>query len=585
MSRCGFIHRLLLPSLLLGLVLAAGCTKEEWRRLFDTEEKGSQPEPVTGARVSSVALQGTIGQLVTIDGLRLNHVRGFGLVIDLIDTGGSDGPEIVKNYLAKEIRRWQEPSQQGLSLKDLLESRDAAMVEVTGLIPAAARKGDRFDVVIRALGTQTKSLVGGRLVLCNLKLYAESSSGVIEGATLATAAGPVFVSPLEVDGKPAEKVDLRTGWVLGGGIAKEDRRVRLVLNDPRYSIAQQIVSRLNGRYAMADPVAVGKSPSFVDLRIPAKFHDRKRLFLERILFTTLNAGDGFLDRRAKDLAGAIIQPAAEYESIGLAWEAIGPICLPVIRELYNHATPEVSYTAGRTGMRLGDQQGMEIAAKWAKEPSFPLREQAINELGDAVDMYGAGEHLRKLLSDPDVLTRLRAYKALRQRPHPAIESKVLYQDNLILDVVDSSGPYLIYVQRSMAPRVAVFGLQMSCRPPAIFPGERHDGRRIQTQISAEAGSNSLTVIFNNKRTGRNSPPLTAPLNVAGLIEFLGGTPLKSESGEWTGLGAPYSEIVDILALFCDEGARTISATFIAEDLTGEGDQRPDGDRERKETEY
>ncbi len=585
MSMREFIQCLLLPALLLGLLCNGGCTKEEWRRLFDTGDKGLQPEPSTEARVSSVALQGTIGQLVTIDGLRLNHVRGFGLVIDLIDTGGSDGPEIVKNYLAKEIRRWQDPSQQSLSLKELLESRDAAMVEVTGLIPAAARKGDRFDVVIRALGTQTKSLVGGRLVLCNLKLYSESPSGVIEGATLATAAGPVFVSPFEPDGSLADKVDLRTGWVLGGGITKEDRRVRLVLNDPRYSIAQQIVARLNGRYGTTDPVAVGQSPSFVDLRIPGKFRERKRLFLERILFTTLNAGESFLDRRAKDLAEAIIQPDAEYESIGLAWEAIGPICLPVVRELYKHDTPEVAYYAGRTGMRLGDQQGMEIAAKCAKDASFSLRDQAINELGDAVDMYSAGEHLRKLLDDPDMLIRLRAYKGLRQRPHRAIQSKALYQDNFILDIVDSSGPYLVYVQRTEVPRIAVFGSQMSCRPPAIFPGERRDGRRIQTQISAEAGSESLTVILNNKRTGRNSPPLKAPLNVAKLIEFLGGTPVKNESGDWTGLGVPYSEIVEILALFCDDRVKTISATFIAEDLTGEDEQRPDGDRERKETEY
>jgi hypothetical protein len=576
---------LLLPGLLISLLCCCGCTQEEWRRLFDTEDKGSQPDPSTDGRVSSVAVAGSIGRLVTIDGLRLNHVRGFGLVVDLVDTGGSDGPEVVKNYLAKEIRRWQEPSQQSLSLKELLESRDAAMVEVTGLVPAAARKGDRFDVVIRALGTQTKSLVGGRLVLCNLKLYAESPSGVIEGKTLATAAGPVFVSPLETDGKLADKVDLRTGWVLGGGLATEDRRVRLVLNDPRYSIAQQIVARVNGRYSTTDPVAVGQSPSFVDLRIPDKFQQRKRLFLERVLFTTLQAGDSFLERRAKDLVEAINQPGAEYESIGLAWEAIGPICLSVVKELYNNSTPEVAYYAGRTGMRLGDSRGMEVVATFAKDAKFALRDQAINELGEAVDMFGAGEHLRKLLDDPDVLTRLRAYKALRLRPHPAIESRVLYQDNLILDVVNSSGPYLIYVQRSMAPRIAVFGSQMSCRPPAIFPGERHDGRRVQTQISALEGSDSLTVIYNNKRTGLNSPPLPVPLNVARLIEFLGATPVKDDQGQWKGLGASYSEIVDVLASFCEERARVIPATFIAEDLTGEGEQRPDDERERKESEY
>jgi hypothetical protein len=562
------VQRLAAIVVIAGVIAFVGCTKEEWRRLVEKDDKSSQPEPVSPSAVSSVAVAGTIGQLVTIDGLRLTHVRGYGLVVDLVDTGGSDGPEIVKNYLTKEIRRWQDPSQTGISLQEMLDSRDAAMVEVTGLVPAAAKKGDRFDVVIRALGAQTKSLVGGRLVLSSLKLYADTPTGVIEGTTLATAAGPVFVSPLDVDGKLAKKVDLRMGWVLGGGIAKEDRRVRLVLNDPRYSSAQQIVSRLNARYSTTAPVAVGQSPSFVDLHIPEKFLAHKRMFLERILFTTMIGGESFLDQRTKDLAEAIVKPEAEYESIGLAWEAIGQTCLPTLKELYTHTTPEVNFYAARTGMRLGDQRAVELVAKHAKDLGSALRNQAIDELGLATDMYGAGEHLRKLLDDPDANVRIRAYKALRQRPHKAIRSTVLYQDNLILDVVDSNGPYMLYVQRSMAPRVAVFGAQMACKPPAIYPGEKRDARRIQTQISAAAAADSLTVIFNNKRSHKNSPPLTLPLTVADLVEFLGGTPVHAEGDQVLGLGAPYSEIVDVLAVFCDENSKTIPAVFVAEDLEG-----------------
>jgi hypothetical protein len=357
-----------------------------------------------------------------------------------------------------------------------------------------------------------------------------------------------------------------------------------VLNDPRYSVAQQIVARLNGRYSADDPMAVGQSPSFVDLHIPEKFLLHKRMFLERILFTTLSANEALLTQRTKDLAEAIVQPKAEYESIGLAWEAIGATCLPTVKELYTHATPEVSYFAGRTGMRLGDQRGMEVVAKHAREVGSELRNQAIDELGLATDMYSAGEHLRKLLDDHDANIRIRAYKALRQRPHKGIQSRVLYQDNLILDIVDSTGPFLIYVQRSMVPRIAVFGAQMSCKPPAIYPGEKRDARRIQTQISAAEGADSLTVIYNNKRTRKNSPPLTVSLLVTDLIEFLGGTPVRDENGKFRGLGAPYSEIVDVLAMFCDPDTKTIPATFVAEDLEGKEEVKDESERERKESE-
>lgn len=585
MPRAATACRLLAVSAVLLMVVAAACTKEEWRRLMDMKGKGSQPEPTSQPAPANIAVQGTIGQLVTIDGLRLTQVRGFGLVVDLVDSGGSDGPEIVKNYLIKEMRRHQDPSDPGASSKDILESKDTAMVEVTGFIPAVAKKGERFDVILRALGTQTKSLVGGRLVLCTLKLYAETPKGVIEGAALATASGPVFVSPLDLEGKSVKNVDLREGLVMGGGMAKEDRRVRLVLNDPRYSVAQQIVARINGRYSTSDPIAVGQSPSFVDLHIPDKFRDRKRLFLERVLFTTLVANEGYLEQKTRELAEAIAGSDAEYESIGLAWEAIGQTCLSVVRELYNHPTPEVCYYAGRTGMRLGDQRGMEVVARFAKDSSSSLRDQAIDELGMAEDMYGAGEHLRKLLDDPSTGVRIRAYKALRRRPHRAIQSKVLYQDNLILDVVESTGPHLVYVQRSMTPRIAVFGEQMSCRPPAMFPGERKDGRRIQTQLSAKEGDENLTLIFTNKRTDRHSPPLSVSTNVAKLIEFLGGTPLRNAEGEVQALGTPYSEIVDILATFCDEKTKTIPAAFIAEDLTGREEYKEAEERERKESEY
>jgi hypothetical protein len=178
--------------------------------------------------------------------------------------------------------------------------------------------------------------------------------------------------------------------------------------------------------------------------------------------------------------------------------------------------------------------------------------------------------------------RVRTYKALRRRPHPAIKSRILYEDNLILDVVGSSGPYLIYVQRSAAPRIAIFGREMRCRPPAMYPGERRDDRLLHTQISARPGDEALTLIFKNKRSGAVSPKLSGPLKVADLIAFLGGTPIAGEDGELRALGVPYSEIVDIVYVFCDTGV--IPAKFIAEDLTGAAAEL-DQPRERDESEY
>jgi flagellar basal body P-ring protein FlgI len=566
--------------------LLAGCAKGEWEQFaesFRHDAKKEQPLASPTGQGKTKAAEGTIGPLVTIEGLQLTEVRGYGLVVDLVDTGGRDGPEVVKKYIQKEVRRRQDIGMPGIPVANLFNDLDAAMVEVKGWIPAGAQKGDRFDVVIDALGSQTTSLVGGRLVLCDLKLYAETPSGIIEGKTLATASGPIFVSPFDREGRPTDKIDLRKqAWVLGGGLVKEPRRIRLTLNDPRYSIAQQIVTRINGRFGGVDPLADARSASFVDLKIPPEYKGRKRVFLEQVMHTTLNSNPVMLEKRAKDLVVEATHPDAEFETIALAWESIGRSVIPFIRDLYNHKLPETTYYAGRTGMRLLDNGGMEAVAKHARDPQSHYRMAAIEELGYAVTMYGAGQALKDLLDDPDEEVRIAAYIGLRRRPHPAVTRQVMDQDNLILDMVDSNGPHMIYVQRLDQPVIAVFGRQTRCAPPAIFPDpDRNDKRRLLTTIGAQTGSNHLTIVYKNKRTGQVSPQLKAPLDVGELVRFLADSRQMDGKEFVAGLSVPYSEVLDILQSFCGHG--TIASRFVVEQGAG----RPEGSSEedRPESEY
>jgi len=580
----GAAHRLILLLLICGLLAPACATQEEWNRFWDQhKDKGQQPDAMPAPILNTTGLRGTVGQLVTIDGLRLTQVRGYGLVVGLVDSGGSDGPDIVKQYMVKEIRRHQEIGAPGFPAGEILGGRDAVMVAVTGLIPAGAKKGDRFDVVATALGSQAKSLVGGRLVLCDLKLYADTPQGILEGKTLATASGPVFVSPFDRAGRATSKVDLRTGTVLGGGVVMEPRKIRLVLNDPRYSTAQQIMNRINSRFAGVDPLADAKSPDSIDLEIPDEMRDRKTLFLERVLHTTISDSPSFLEKRAEDLGEEIVEPGAELESIGVAWEAIGKIILPHVRAHYADASQESSYFAGRTGMRLGDASGLKVVAEHALSPQSPFRLSAIHELGYAVKLHSAGECLRKLLDDHDDDIRIRAYLALRKHNHSAITTQVLDSDNLILDVVDSRGPFLVYVQRLGELRIALFGKQMRCIPPAIFPGERNDGRALRTLITAAQGDSHLTVIYTNKQNGAQSPPLVAPLVVSDLVRFLADRFDMNDHRDPTGLALPYSEVVDILYACCKTGP--IAAGFITEEMEASAKTDEDGQRQRQESEY
>lgn len=564
--------------------LLAGCAEAEWTRFFDSfKDKGEQPKAAPRDKVGTVSLQDTIGQLVTVEGLRLQRVRGYGLVVNLAGAGGTDAPKAVKDHLAAEMRRRQPIGAPGTPAQDWLESRDAAVVEVTGLIPSAAEKGTRFDVAVRSMGEQCKSLMGGRLVLCDLSLYSDTPGGVISGQTLATAAGPLFISPFGRGSEAATKVNPRIGVVLGGGTVVKPRKVRLVLNDPRYSDAVRIRNRINSVYGTLDSIADAKSPTMIELTVPPEHRLRKKLFLDYVGHTTLISSEGFLQQRTNELAAEIQQSDANYESIAVAWEAIGRSTLPVVQSLYDNALAPARYYSGRTGLRMGDKAGMEVVATFAADESSVFRDQAIEELGHAVKMYAAGEHLRKLLDGNDMQTRIKAYRALRLHQHPSIRSTVLDEDNLMLDVVDCKGPPLIYAQRTLAPRLAIFGSDLACRPPAMYPNGADRDWEPRIQISADRKSKGLTVIYKNRANSKTSPPMNAPARVADLVKFLGGKPTQDASGQFMGLAVPYCEILDVIVQMCDSG--TIPAKLEVERATASDVLDYEKPREREESEY
>lgn len=544
-------HWLIPLAIVLFLLSGAKCSETDWINMFDKWGKqDKQPEPELTTAPATAARRNTIGPLVNIQGMERNAVRGFGLVVDLVDTGGSDGPEIVRNYLVKEIRRRAEIGNDGINASEFLDSKDTAMVELEAFMPGGAEKNERFDVRVRALGTETSSLVGGRLVLATLQIWAATPTGVLASRPQAIAAGPVFVSPFDRQGRPTESVDLRWGTVLGGGIVKEPRKVRLVLNDPRHSVARAAERVINSRWGGSEKFAEGESSSYIEIHIPRNMLHQKRLFLERLLYTPLNSDPAFMDSRMNQLIAALKGGGGNPNGIGLALEAIGKQVVPKVAELLDSSSADTQFYAARTLLRLGEREGAIGVGKHAQADGDKYQLEAIRELGRADRVYAAGEQLRRILDSDNTDARIAAYKALRRRPHPAIKSYVLDRDNLILDVIDCRGRDLVYAQQSNEPRMAIFGKRMMLLPPAIFPGVRDDGRFNATQLSANKGDHNLTLVYRNKHTGATSPPLKAPLGVPELVRFLGAAPKRTGSSV-SGFAIAYSEILDILSAFSE----------------------------------
>jgi len=568
------------------LVLAVPCCGgPEWEWPDWTKPKQEKPAAPAGVRTAAESqdpsLQGTIRSYAYVEGMRKIRVRGYGIVGNLANTGGSDSPDVIRKYLEKEIRRRNSVQDLNVDPREIFSDKQFAPVVVTAEIPAAVNKGARFDVIVRALGNQTTSLEDGYLFFCELKPFRETPRGIIEGRTVAEAHGPIYISPFGSEETASTPTDPRIGRVLGGGVLKEDRRLRLVLNSPSYTMARMVRDRLNGRYGGAGQVADAVSPTTIPLSVPGEHREDAAHFMELVLHTIVQGDPPALQRRAAELAEAITHPMASYEDIALTWEAIGRTIVPILQRLYDHRTEAAAYYAARTGLRLGDELAVEVIGHHAGDAKSPFREQAVRELTHAADLHRTSDRLRMLLRDPDNRIRILAYEGLRRRRDRAIETRILADQDLVLDVIDcgteNAEAHLIYARQSEEQRLAVFGRSVTVRPPVMYS----DRREVVT-ISARANDDHVRVIRGDPVHHRTSDPQKAPLALPDLLQFLGGA-VRAEGDRVEGLGLSYAVVVDTLDKLTKSG--TLPATLILErpklsEATGRMTRR-----ERKESEF
>jgi len=543
-----------------------------WQRLTNkrsANEQASQAGAQTDqaalqARVQSAAIRDTIGAAAWLEGGRLMRVRGYGIVTGLGERGSRECPRRIREALITEMRK-----RYGLGLRtrglghldpaELIDSLDTAVVAVHGEIPAASLKGTHFDVLVEALDrTQTVSLEGGHLLECDLRLYRLAGTGaVLEGKVLARAFGPVFVESFDEQAGSAAGANPRRGYVIGGGVSLEDRRVRLGLAQPGYALATRIQDRINERFGFSPKVADAVSPGQVNLIIPERFRGRESRFLQVLMHLYLPRQPGFVEQRARELADEILSPLAPYEDISLAWEGIGRPALEVIQPLYSHEDEAVRFYAARAGLRIGDELAVPVLRDHARDAGSPYRLLAVRELGDARPIPAATRALRALVDEADPDVRVAAYEGLRKHPDGGIASTPVGSGSFVLEVVPTRGRYLIFAKRSISRRIAVFGQHLRCEPPLFYCAR--DGA---ITIHARAKDEHLTLIRKTPFTGRFSEPIEASFDVAELIRMLGDDPVTDDSGKVRGLRLDYGHVIDAIRTLCRDGA--IPAEFLLE---------------------
>lgn len=466
-------------------------------------------------------------------------VQGYGIVAGLSGTGSEQCPPQIRNYLRQYIIS-QLPKDSSVSPDQMLDSPDTAIVRIGGLLPAAAAKGETFDLQITPVtGTKTSSLAGGRLYTADMVLAAGSK-------TVATAQGPIFLDML---GEPQPT----TGYVIGGGRVSNAYDIALALYRPDFGAANTIRSRISEQFG--DDAIAAASASVIKIKIPARYTRQKSRFAallkELYLNEDLRQNASRTDQLIKDLADNEKGFAAE-----IALEAIGKPQEQKIIAALASSDPQTRFRAARCLLFLANDRGLGELRKTAIDSTSPYRIEAIEAIAVGAKRNDAVIILKQFLSDNDLKVRLAAYEQLRWLNDPAITT-IRIADDFEVDHVFCPGPKLIYAYRSGSPRIVIFAAPLVANQNIFI--ESADGTVF---LNSPAENKYVSIIRRYPHRNITIGPLKSGFEITDIVKTLSEPPTNnSKKHTHAGLGLPYADTIAILNTMCAKNA--IDADFVA----------------------
>jgi flagellar P-ring protein precursor FlgI len=217
--------------------------------------------PAHAARIKEVA---------AVQGVRMNQLTGYGLVVGLDGTGdqSSQAPFTTQSIVAML-------QQMGVSVPPgtTMQLRNVAAVLVTAELPPFSQPGQRIDVNVSSVGN-AKSLRGGTLIATPLKgldgqIYAIAQGNLIIGGAGASAGGSkVTINHLSAgrlpQGATVERAVASTA-PLGSSI-------QLDLNAADFATAREVARAINA--AKGAGTALAMDGRVVQVKMPAEAAER-----------------------------------------------------------------------------------------------------------------------------------------------------------------------------------------------------------------------------------------------------------------------------------------------------------------------
>jgi hypothetical protein len=522
-------------SISLVTALVCGCMLLSCRHIGQSQDRQIQLMP--GGDLGT-----TIGSLVEIAEPEPIPVEGYGLVGGLSGTGSAECPPQVREYLKRYVLA-QLPRKR-INVDRFIDSPETAVVWIEGTLPAAAPKGQRFDLRISALpGTQTISLEDGWLYRAELK---PRGTFGIATRVIAAAEGPVFMD--KINNRTAS---MRIAYVLYGGKVLEEYLISMILREPDYRTANLIRNLINERFASGTARAI--SSDQVELRIPAKYKTRVQRFISIVQAMYISRTPELDEERAKTFAAKLAVGQDKYAS-EITLEAIGSTSLDKLKVLLNSSDEHVRLLAGRCMINIGSEQGVQPLREIAMNGPSAYQLEALEALTAAAKPEDAASVARRLLQDPDFDIMLAAYSQLRKLDDIAITKKLIGR-SFFLEQVAQTKQKAIYVSRRGQPRIVLFGAPLHCRDNVFIQSVNGD-----IVIDSRAGQQYVSIMRKHPTRPTVIGPLKCSFKLSDIIQILCEEPVK-EDGQQGGLGVSYAEIIALLKQICDKDA--VQAEFWA----------------------
>lgn len=185
-----------------------------------------------------------IKDIAEVDGVRVNQLVGYGLVVGLDGTGDQTNQAPFTSQSFKSMLK-----QFGISMPDgaSFQVKNVAAVAVHAELPPFAKPGQKIDITVSSIAN-AKSLRGGALLLTPLK--------ALDGNIYAVAQGNLIVGGFGADGKDGSKVTVNipsVGRIPDGAMVERavptrfggEDNIVFNLHTPDFTTAKRVADSIN----------------------------------------------------------------------------------------------------------------------------------------------------------------------------------------------------------------------------------------------------------------------------------------------------------------------------------------------------